>query len=280
MSEKKQDKPKKYLGQHFLHDKNIISKIIDVAGITKEDLVVEIGPGEGALTFPLAERAGEVIAIEIDKELVKRLKEKGEEYSNLTIVEGDALKFPYEEIKKRFKVVSNLPYYISTPIIFRLIELRNQVISMTLMLQKEVAQRIVATPNSKDYGVLSIAVQFYAEPSIAFYISKGAFHPAPEVDSAVIKIVPRKEPAVKVKNEALFWSTIKTAFSYRRKTLLNSLAMCGMKKEYIEGALKRAGIDPSLRPEDLSVEQWGKLVDGLISFASGQKMWGKMKPMF
>lgn len=280
MSEKKKEKPKKYLGQHFLHDKNIISRIIHVADISKDDLVVEIGPGEGALTFPLAEKAGEVIAIEIDKQLVDQLREKGARYNNLTIIEGDALKFHYEDINRRFKVVSNLPYYISTPIIFRLMELRNQVISMTLMLQKEVAQRIVAVPDSKDYGVLSIAVQFYAEPSIAFYISKGSFYPSPEVDSAIVKIVPRKEPVVKVKNENLFWSTIKTAFSYRRKTILNSLAMCGLKKEYIEGALKRAGIDPSLRPEDLSIEQWGKLVDGLISFASGQKMWGKMKPMF
>lgn len=278
--EKNNNKPKKYFGQHYLKDRNIISRILEVAEISEDDLIVEIGPGRGALTFPLSKSAGRVIAIEIDKGLVSELKSKADSYPNLTVIEGDALKFRYERIEPRFKVVSNLPYYISTPIIFRLLELRSKIISMTLMLQKEVAKRIVAAPDSKDYGVLSIAVQFYAVPSIAFHIPSGSFYPEPEVESSVIKIVPREKPTVEVKNEALFWSIIKTAFSYRRKTLLNSISMCGIQKDIVEAVLCKLGINTSLRPEDINIEQWGKIIDELIEHLSDQKMWGKMKPKF
>lgn len=258
------DRPKKHLGQHFLKDGNYISKIIETAEVQKEDLIVEIGPGKGALTFRLAELAGEVIAIELDHALCETLKEQAASYPNLTIVEADALRFPYERIETRFKVVANLPYYISTPILFRLIELRNQITSMTIMVQKEVANRVVASPDSKDYGVLSIGVQFYAVPSIAFKIPPGAFYPPPEVDSAVLKIVPRERPAVEIKNEPLFWAIIKSAFSHRRKTILNSLSMAGFHKDIITRILEQAGIDPSMRPEDLSMEKWGKIVDFLF----------------
>jgi len=255
--------PKKHLGQHFLKDKNYISRIIRTAEIGKDDVVVEIGPGTGALTFQLAELAGRVIAIEIDHALSQELAERAALYPNLTIIEADALRFPYETIETKFKVVANLPYYISTPILFRLMELRHKIISLTIMLQKEVAKRIVALPGGKDYGILSIAVQFYAVPAILFQIPPGAFFPVPEVDSAVLKIIPRKRPAVEVRNEPLFWSVIKSAFSHRRKTLLNSLSMAGFPKEVTEPILHSAGLAPLVRPEEIGMEAWGKIADAL-----------------
>ncbi len=267
--------PKKYLGQHFLKDSSIISKIIETADIGKEDSIVEIGPGRGALTFRLAELAGKVMAIEIDHDLFESLHERAASYPNLTIIEADALKFPYEEIETKFKVVANLPYYISTPILFRLMELRHKITSMTVMLQKEVANRIVASPGSKDYGILSIAVQFYAIPAIAFEIPPGAFYPAPEVDSAVLKITPRERVAVEVKNENLFWAVIKSAFSHRRKTLLNSLSMAGFNKEIVVRILGEMDVDPAVRPEDISLEQWGKIVNDLVDHLSEYQKYRK-----
>ncbi len=266
MHEDKPGRPKKHLGQHFLQDPGVISKIIQTADVNKEDVIVEIGPGRGALTFRLAEMASEVIAIEIDHSIVESLNERAASYPNLSIVEADALRFHYHEIGTRFKVVANLPYYISTPILFRLIELSDMVTSMTIMLQKEVAKRVVAAPDSKDYGILSIAVQFYAVPEIAFNISRKSFYPEPKVDSSVLKIVPRERVAVDVRNEGLFWGLIKSAFYYRRKTLLNSLSLSGHSKEIIKNVLEFAGIDQNKRPEQVSMEEWGKIADTLMEF--------------
>ncbi len=271
MHEDKPGRPKKHLGQHFLQDPGIISKIIQTADVNKEDVIVEIGPGRGALTFRLAEMASEVIAIEIDHSIVESLNERAASYPNLSIVEADALRFHYHEIGTRFKVVANLPYYISTPILFRLIELSDMVTSMTIMLQKEVAKRVVAAPNSKDYGILSIAVQFYAVPEIAFNISRKSFYPEPKVDSSVLKIVPRERVAVDVRNEGLFWGLIKSAFYYRRKTLLNSLSLSGHSKEIIKNVLEFAGIDQNKRPEQVSMEEWGKIADTLMEFMLSQQ---------
>lgn len=271
MHEDKPGRPKKHLGQHFLQDPGIISKIIQTADVNKEDVIVEIGPGRGALTFRLAEMASEVIAIEIDHSIVESLNERAVSYPNLSIVEADALRFHYHEIGTRFKVVANLPYYISTPILFRLIELSDMVTSMTIMLQKEVAKRVVAAPNSKDYGILSIAVQFYAVPEIAFNISRKSFYPEPKVDSSVLKIVPRERVAVDVRNEGLFWGLIKSAFYYRRKTLLNSLSLSGHSKEIIKNVLEFAGIDQNKRPEQVSMEEWGKIADTLMEFMLSQQ---------
>ncbi|OGW44720.1 MAG: hypothetical protein A2132_00020 [Nitrospirae bacterium RBG_16_43_11] len=271
MHEDKPGRPKKHLGQHFLQDPEIISRIIRTADVNKEDVIVEIGPGRGALTFRLAEMASEVIAIEIDHSIVESLNERAASYPNLSIVEADALRFHYHEIGTRFKVVANLPYYISTPILFRLIELSDMVTSMTIMLQKEVAKRVVAAPNSKDYGILSIAVQFYAVPEIAFNISRKSFYPEPKVDSSVLKIVPREKVAVDVRNEGLFWGLIKSAFYYRRKTLLNSLALSGHSKEIIKNVLEFAGIDQNKRPEQVSMEEWGKIADTLMEFMLSQQ---------
>lgn len=264
-------RPKKHLGQHFLQGGGIASKIIRTADIGKDDVIVEIGPGRGALTFQMAELAGSVIAIEIDHDIVESLKERAAPYPNLTIVEADALQFPYYKIGTRFKVVANLPYYISTPVLFRLIELRDMITSMTVMLQKEVAKRVVASPNSKEYGILSIAVQFYAIPTIAFNVSRKSFYPVPEVDSAVLKIIPREKVAVDVRNEGLFWGLIKSAFYYRRKMLFNSLSLSGYKKETIKSVLDRSGIDPNKRPEDVSMEEWGKIADNLMEFMDLQQ---------
>ncbi len=259
-------RPKKSLGQHFLQDPGIISKIIETADVHKDDVIVEIGPGRGALTFRMADMASEVIAIEIDSSIAVSLNERAASYPNLTIVEADALQFHYHQIGTRFKVVANLPYYMSTPILFRLIELRDMVESMTVMLQKEVAERVVALPGSKDYGILSIAVQFYALPEIAFHVSRKMFYPEPKVDSAVLKITPRDKVAVDVRNEGLFWGLIKSAFYYRRKTLLNSLSLSGHSKEIIRNVLDLTGIDQNRRPEDVSMEEWGKIADTLMEF--------------
>jgi len=264
-------RPKKHLGQHFLQDPEIISKIIEAADIHKEDVVVEIGPGRGALTFRMAEIASEVIAIEIDSSIIENLKERAAKYPGLTIVEADALQFPYHQIGARFKVVANLPYYMSTPILFRLIELRDMVSLMTIMLQKEVADRVVAAPGSKDYGILSIAVQFYALPEIAFNVSRKMFYPEPRVDSSVLKIVLREKVAVDVRNEGLFWGLIKSAFYYRRKTLLNSLSLSGHSKVIIKDVLDMAKIDQNMRPEDVSMEEWGKIADTLMEFMMSEQ---------
>ncbi|HEY4619569.1 MAG TPA: 16S rRNA (adenine(1518)-N(6)/adenine(1519)-N(6))-dimethyltransferase RsmA, partial [Nitrospirota bacterium] len=264
-------RPKKHLGQHFLQDPEIISRIIETADVHKEDVIVEIGPGRGALTFRMAEIASEVIAIEIDSAIVENLKERAVSYPGLTIVEADALQFPYHQIGTRFKVVANLPYYMSTPILFRLIELSDMVTSMTIMLQKEVAERVVASPGSKDYGILSIAVQFYALPEIAFNVSRKMFYPEPKVDSSVLKIVPRDKVAVNVRNEGLFWGLIKSAFYYRRKTLLNSLSLSGHSKEIITNVLDAAGIDKNRRPEDVGMEEWGKITDTLMEFMMSEQ---------
>lgn len=250
--------PKKHLGQNFLFDSSILLNIIRYADLADRDTVIEIGPGPGKLTRLLAERVRKVIAIELDPHLYNRLAEELKDLHNVELVLGDALKFPYERIDC-FKVVANIPYYITTPIIFRLIEARGVLESMTLTIQKEVAERIVAGPGTKDYGVLSIMVQFRAEPELAFIIPKEAFRPVPKVDSAVIHMRLRKEPAVSVQDEALFKRLVKTAFSQRRKTLSNSLKAF----ENIREIVIQAGIDPQRRPETLSIEEFARISDYL-----------------
>jgi 16S rRNA (adenine1518-N6/adenine1519-N6)-dimethyltransferase len=249
---------KKHLGQNFLFDPSLLLNIIRSADLSDMDTVLEIGPGPGRLTRLLAERVKKVIAIELDHNLYNRLTEELKDLDNIDLVLGDALKFPYERFD-HFKVVANIPYYITTPIIFRLIDARKSVQSMTLTIQKEVAERIVAGPGTKDYGVLSIMVQFYAEPELKFVIPKEAFRPVPKVDSAVIHMKLRRKPAVSVQDEAFFKSVVKKAFAQRRKTLSNSLK--GFK--HIKDILIQAGIDPQRRPETLSIEEFGRISDCL-----------------
>jgi 16S rRNA (adenine1518-N6/adenine1519-N6)-dimethyltransferase len=250
---------KKPFGQHFLFDQNILRKIIDCGNITSGDTVVEIGPGLGPLTKLLAERARKVIAIEFDKKLIGRLKENLSEKKNVEIVNADALKFPYENIKGKFKVVSNIPYNITTPIIFKLLEYKKKIPGMTLLMQKEVAKRIVASHNSKEYGVLSISIQLYTKPVLKFKVSRKAFSPPPDVDSMVVNFKVSSSPLFQVNNEAQFLEIARTAFSQRRKTILNSLKLY----EGIGEALSEAGIDSKQRPENLSIEDFTRLSDAL-----------------
>lgn len=250
---------KRPFGQHFLFDPNILNKIVDCSGVTDKDTVVEIGPGLGRLTGILSDRVKKVIAIEFDKRLIERLQDELAGKKNIEIIQGDALKFPYEDINGNFKVVANIPYYITTPIIFKLLEYKEKMPSMTLLMQKEVAKRITASPGTKDYGVLSITTRLHTEPEIKFAVSKKAFSPPPKVDSAVLHFKVSSAPRFRMKDEELFLKVVRAAFSQRRKTILNSLK----KFEGIKDALEKAGIDPKLRPEVLSIEDFSRLSDSL-----------------
>jgi len=254
-------KPKKYLGQNFLYDPSILGKIVQVANISDKDTVVEIGPGPGRLTKILAEKVKRIIGIEVDKEFYEKLRAELGEYKNVELVCGNALEYPYENLPD-FKVVANIPYYITTPIIFRLFESKENLKTMTLTVQKEVAERIVAKPGTKDYGVLSIMIQYYALPSLKFIIPSGAFRPVPKVDSAVVHFEMRKSPVPSVKDEKLFFKVVKTAFSHRRKTLSNALKILA---ENIKDKIILAGINPQRRPGTLSIEEFARLADMLCN---------------
>jgi 16S rRNA (adenine1518-N6/adenine1519-N6)-dimethyltransferase len=251
---------KKHLGQNFLYDSSILTRIVSAAGLSPDDTVVEIGPGPGSLTRLLAGAAKKVVAIELDQDLYARLRAEFAGYRNVELIHGDAMKFAYENVG-RFKVVSNIPYYITTPIIFRLLEAKGNLESMTLTIQKEVAQRIAAAPGGKDYGVLSIMVQYHAKPEMQFIIPKEAFRPAPKVDSAVLYMKMLEKPSVEVEDEKMFFRVVKTAFSQRRKTLSNSLKGFGRN---IKELLTAAGIDPGRRPETLSLKEFAILADSLL----------------
>jgi 16S rRNA (adenine1518-N6/adenine1519-N6)-dimethyltransferase len=249
--------PKKHLGQHFLSDFFILNRIVEAADISPDDTVVEIGPGPGGLTKLLAERAKRLIAIELDHELCIKLTSVLSGYKNVELIEGDALQYDFRNIG-RFKVVANIPYYITTPLIFRLLEEKAALQGMTLTIQKEVAERIVAKPGGKDYGVLSIMVQYFAVPELKFIVPKEAFWPVPKVDSAIVHITTREAPLVIPVDEKLFFSVVRTAFSHRRKTLANSLKTMD---ENIKDIIIGAGIDPQRRPETLSISEFAVLAD-------------------
>lgn len=258
---------KKY-GQNFLVDTNILEGIVNAAEITKDDTVLEIGPGMGSLTQYLLEAAKEVIAVEVDKMLIPILKENLKEYDNLTLIHGDVLKLDLDEILKgrRVKVVANLPYYITTPIVMELLEKQENIESITVMVQKEVAQRMQEGPGSKSYGALSLAVQFYAKPEIVLNVSKNCFLPKPDVDSAVIKldIYEAEERPVKTKDAQFMFRLIRAAFNQRRKTLLNALSNdAGTKipKEKTLAALSEMGKSESVRGEALTLEEFARLAD-------------------
>jgi 16S rRNA (adenine1518-N6/adenine1519-N6)-dimethyltransferase len=250
---------KKHLGQNFLYDNSILGRIIQSAGLSGDDTVVEIGPGPGRLTRKLAEIVQRLIAIELDPELYDRLKGDFIAYGNVEIIHGDALRFSFGTIGK-FKVVANIPYYITTPIIFRLLDAKQNLKSMTLTIQKEVAERIVAQPGGKDYGVLSIMIQYSARPELKFIIPKEAFRPMPKVDSAVVHMKILEHPAVTVRDEKMFFRLVKTAFSQRRKTLSNSLKSFGGD---IRDVMISSGIDPQRRAETLSIGEFASLSDSL-----------------
>lgn len=253
--------PKKSLGQNFLTDPNYVRKIVDAAAVVPSDQVLEIGPGLGHLTRELAARAGKVLAIELDGRVIPHLEEEFGSASNVEIVKADALLFPYEGLQGTWKVVANLPYYISTPLVQKLLAMRRVFASLTIMLQKEVAERIVASPGGKDYGVLSVQVQYAAHPRIAFTVPAGAFTPRPKVDSAVMVLALRPAPAVAVINEESFFRVVKAAFSQRRKTLRNSLSQLGFDSAALKNAEHLSGIDLGRRAETLTLEEFGALAN-------------------
>ena len=257
----------KKLGQNFLVDNEAINKIVDSANLTKEDMVIEIGPGLGTLTSILLERAGKVIAIELDDRMVKILKDRFLLYDNFELINGDVLKVNLPgliEENKQFgdvKVVANLPYDITTPIIMKLLENRLKIESITIMIQKEVAERIAANPGSKLSGAITYSVHYYAEPEEITIVPNTSFIPSPEVDSEVIKLNIRKVPPIELKDEKLFFNIIKASFMQRRKTLSNGLVNGGIvenKTKAIE-ILKKLGLGENVRGEELTLEQFANL---------------------
>lgn len=265
---------KKSFGQNFLTDTNILQKIVDTAEIDDQVNVIEIGPGIGALTEFLAERAAEVMAFEIDHRLVPILADTLRDFDNVTVVNEDILKVDLAQHIQNFKnpdlpikVVANLPYYITTPILMHLIESGIPFSEFVVMMQKEVADRISAQPNTKAYGSLSIAVQYYMTAKVAFIVPRTVFVPAPNVDSAILKMVRRPEPAVAVEDESFFFKISKASFIHRRKTLWNNLTGYFGKTEEVKDkltkALNQAGLSPSVRGEALSLEEFASLADAL-----------------
>jgi 16S rRNA (adenine1518-N6/adenine1519-N6)-dimethyltransferase len=247
--------PKKGLGQHFLIEKRVFKKIIDSAQLSLRDLVLEIGPGIGNLTQELAKRVKKVIAVEKDPRMVEILKEVLRDFKNVEIIQGDILKIPNSEFKiQNFKIVANIPYYLTAPLIRKFLEFKNQPKLIVLLVQKEVAQRILSQPPKMN--LLAISVQFYSQPEIISYVSKNSFWPKPQVESAIIRIIPRPIPFSKglVEN---FFKIVKAGFSHPRKQLLNNLSQeLKLKKKEVEDWLLKEKIQPNQRAETLSLEDW------------------------
>ena len=260
----------KKFGQNFLIDTHVLEKIISAAGITKNDCVLEIGPGIGTMTQYLAENAGHVVAVEIDRNLIPILKETLADYDNVTVINEDILRVDIKALAEEYnggkpiKVVANLPYYITTPIIMGLFESGVPIDNITVMVQKEVADRMKEGPGSKDYGALSLAVQYYAEPEIVANVPPNCFIPRPNVGSAVIRLTRHKEMPVEVKDPALMFKIIRASFNQRRKTLQNGLGNAPeltYTKEQIAAAIAEMGLTPTIRGEALSLAQFAQLSD-------------------
>ena len=260
----------KRFGQNFLIDAHVLEKIISAAGITKDDCVLEIGPGIGTMTQYLAESAGQVIAVEIDTNLLPILTDTLKDYSNVKVINQDILKVDINELVKEYnngrpiKVVANLPYYITTPIIMGLFESNVPIDNITVMVQKEVADRMQVGPGSKDYGALSLAVQYYASPYIVANVPPNCFIPRPNVGSAVIRLTRYQEPPVQVKDPKLMFKLIRASFNQRRKTLqngLNNSPEISFSKEEITKAIESLGVSSSVRGEALSLEQFAQLAN-------------------
>ena len=253
----------KKLGQNFLIDEDIVRRIVEAAELTPADKVLEVGPGIGTLTQGLAESGADVVAVELDKRLLPVLDVTLEGYDNVRIVNGDILKVDImQEVgAENFKVCANLPYYITTPIIFALLEKRLPMERLVAMVQKEVAERMAAQPGGREYGALSVAIQYFTEPEIAFIVPPTSFIPAPAVDSAVIVCRRRKQPPVQVCDEALFFRVVKAAFSMRRKMLNNALKNMGISSEQCAKWLELAGIDGKRRGETLTLEDFAALTN-------------------
>lgn len=262
----------KKFGQNFLIDSHVINKIISAADITKDDCVLEIGPGIGTMTQYLAESAGQVVAVEIDKNLLPILDETLAEYDNVTVINDDILKVDINKIVEErnggrpIKVVANLPYYITTPIIMGLFEKHVPLLSVTVMVQKEVADRMQVGPGTKDYGALSLAVQYYAKPYIVANVPPNCFMPRPKVGSAVIRLTVHQEPPVHVEDEKLMFGIIRASFNQRRKTLANGLknsAELNLSREVIAECIEELGKGPGIRGEALTLEEFAMLSNSI-----------------
>ena len=260
----------KKFGQNFLIDTHVLDKIISAAGMTKEDTVLEVGPGIGTMTQRLSQAAGQVIAVEIDTNLIPILKDTLQDCENVTVINEDILKIDIKKMAEEkgggrpVKVVANLPYYITTPIIMGLFESGVPIDNITVMVQKEVADRMKEGPGSKDYGALSLAVQYYAEPEIVANVPPNCFIPRPNVGSAVIRLTRHKEMPVEVKDSALMFKIIRASFNQRRKTLQNGLGNASelpYTKEQIAAAIAEMGLTPTIRGEALSLAQFAQLSD-------------------
>ena len=269
--------PRKRLGQHFLVDKNAREKIVRVAALGPEDVVLEIGPGRGEMTECLAERSRKVIAVEIDKILAERLVKTTASLGNVEVIHGDALKVDLEYLCHPFggklKVVANLPYQISTPLLMRFIRWRHLFTSLILMLQKEVARRIVAKPGTKHYGVLSVLLQLYTTPTIEMVLPPDCFSPRPRVDSALVRFLLHERPKEDVPDEETFRRVVRACFGHRRKRLKNALRSIlpeGYDAREIEGVMVNLGIDPGRRAETLDLQEFARLTAGLAPYMISQ----------
>ena len=268
----------KRFGQNFLIDSNILDKIVEAAEITKDDCVLEIGPGIGTMTQYLAESAREVVAVEIDKSLIPILKDTLSPYQNVTVINEDILKLDINELIREknqgrpVKVVANLPYYITTPIIMGLFENHVPLKSITIMVQKEVADRMQVGPGTKDYGALSLAVQYYARPQVVTYVSPACFIPKPNVGSAVIRLDRYEKPPVEAEDEAFLFAVIRAAFNQRRKTLVNGLSNAkelGVSRQQAEDALAKLGLSKTIRGEALTLREFALLSNILCNNTDG-----------
>lgn len=254
----------KSLGQNFLIDDSVPKDIVNGAEVDENDLVIEIGPGVGTLTAQLLKRAKKVVAIELDNDLIPILQQEIGDNPKFTLIHNDALKVDFNEIigeERSVKLVANLPYYVTTPIIVKLLKEDYKFKSLTIMIQKEVAERMNAEPGNKDYGALSLLVQYYCNTSIVRRVPPQCFIPRPKVDSIVIRLERLEEPKVKVQNEKLFFDIIRSSFNMRRKTLWNGVKSLGLDKEKLEIAFENANIDPKRRGETLSIEEFACLSD-------------------
>lgn len=259
----------KSYGQNFLIDEYTVSNIVDGADVNKDDLIIEIGPGLGTLTSLLLEKAGKVICVELDKKMINILNDRFSLYNNFELINNDILKVDLKSLIaenknnfKNVKVVANLPYYITTPIIMKLLEDKLDLTSITVMVQKEVAERLAESPGGKETGAITYSINYYTNPKLVLDVSKECFIPSPKVDSAVLQLMVLDTPKVKVIDEKLFFKVIKLAFLQKRKTLLNSLSNSGLEsKEFLEEMLNTLNIDLKIRAEQLRLEQFGEISD-------------------
>lgn len=253
----------KSLGQNFLINEQIIDDIVNVSNVTADDVIIEIGPGLGSLTAKLADNAKKVIAIELDENMINILGERFSLYKNVEIIHADVLKVDLNKLidgEENVKVVANLPYYITTPIVMKLLEEKLKINSITVMVQKEVGERFCATPGGKEYGAITVSINYYTSPKIVLDVPKENFNPVPEVDSCVVKLDLKNEH-IELKDEKLFFRLIKTTFSQRRKNIGNSLTGVGISKQEVKKMLEELNLDVNLRAENLSIDQYVKIAN-------------------